>query len=83
MDQYTPQQTVQIMKVFYCMGFEEFFQMYGRDIDDDPGEYLADKFGYMKKDIFKWLCELDKETINMVFDYAAKKVVIYKLKGAA
>jgi len=80
MNQYTPNQVIELMKVIHCMGIDEFFDMMDRDIDNDPGDYMKDKFNDMKHDIFRWLCSLDNVNQTHVFDCAAKKAEWYALK---
>lgn len=80
MNEYTPGQFVELLKILHCMSQRDFFEMFDRELDNDPGRYLEDKYLLMKKDMFRWLCELDSGNQRLVFDYAAKKYEWYVLK---
>ena len=74
MAEFTPYQYVELSKIIYCLNLDQFTEMMGREgIDHDADPYILDKFTLMKKDLFRWLCELDSGNQSLVFDYAAKR----------
>ena len=79
MDKLTPQQFIELLKILHCMNKAEFFEMMGRYEDDDPGQYMEDKFSTMNQDMFYWLCHLDPGNQHLVFEYAMKKAMWNKL----
>lgn len=80
MNSYTPLQFREAMKVLHCLSVEEFYEMMGRNLDQDPGDYIYGKWQDMKNSIFNWMCALDEENLNLVFKYAEKKRIWYELK---
>lgn len=82
---YSPREYIDLQKIIHCLSFDEFSEMYNSGHDGDPRlshrqEYLSDKFDAMKRDLFHWVCELDSINQRKVFDFAAKKAIIYALK---
>lgn len=80
MNEYTPGQFIELLKVLHCMSLDEFCDMFERNIECDPGDYISGKYLDMKNDMFEWLCQLDSGNQRLVFDYAAKKAEWSALK---
>lgn len=80
MNEYTANQFVELTKVLNCLSFDEFCDMFGRDPENDPGDYMIGKYQIMRENFLRWLCDLDAGNRTLVFDYAAKKYELYALK---
>jgi hypothetical protein len=85
--EYTARDSVKILKVIYNLSQDDFHLMMEPDlhktfpsIENSSVEiYLNGKFQDMKQDMYFWLCSLDYENQEKVFDYAAKKLMWTKL----
>lgn len=89
-DGYSVRDTIDIMKVFYNLGQDEFHIMMEPELhktfpsikagqSSGVENYLNGKFQEMKRDMFRWLCSLDSENQVKVFEYASKKLMWQKL----
>jgi hypothetical protein len=67
-------EAIEVLKVIYCMGFNEFARALNVDLSDEfREEYWLNKFEALRKNMFVGLCDLDNEKQNLLWDYAKNK----------
>ena len=69
-----------MMKIVHSCSLPEFAAIFDKDPENDPGGYIKDKFMDMRLNMFEYLCQLDTGNQRALFDFAAKKQIVYALK---
>lgn len=82
MSKYSVKQILELMKVIQCMSLEEFHLAYG-----DPGYrgsipsgFVVQSYNSMRSNALEYFNSVCPEMLDILFDAAEKKQLIYKLK---
>ncbi|HFB64603.1 MAG TPA: hypothetical protein ENJ60_03595 [Aeromonadales bacterium] len=60
---------IEILKTLFSMSYADFLSVMNKEDD----YYTQGKFNEMKKDLARFLCELDEDTANNFINYAGDK----------
>jgi hypothetical protein len=66
-------EAIKILKVIYCMDFDEFARALGIDLSVEHEGYWLSKFGEVRNNLFNGVCMLDSEKQDLLWDYAKNK----------